>query len=194
MGSNKEQGSAQARSEPAKKGKTRNLYIKNSSPVPNWYLDSFLEDPDIPNYVHVVFLFLLRRTIGWDKLFEMVSYDDITNGTGETKRTHIQHAIFLLCDWWGLFSLEPGKGKRKSRFTVEDWSNRDTVLDRKLTMLFSDYDSGFPSVEEFRAIKNPKEIVQECYTKAQATWAKNPSNLDGQSKEAAAVVVPHGKR
>jgi|ERR1700682_5426270 len=185
MRTNRQQDPSQVGNEPTKKGKTRNLYIKNSSPVPNWYLDSFLEDPDIPNYVHVAFLFLLRRTIGWDKLSEMVSYDDIKNGAGITKRTHIQHAIFLLCDWWGLFSFEPGKGKRKSTFTVEDWSDGNAVLDRKCAMLFSDFESGFPSLEEFPAVSNPKQIVQECCEKARQSWSKNGSSQAGQSKEAA---------
>jgi len=50
-----------------KRGRVRAYYVKNSSPVPNWFFDSLLSDEDIPGYVHLVLLYLLRRKRGYER-------------------------------------------------------------------------------------------------------------------------------
>jgi len=122
-----------------------------------------LQDTDIPAYVHTVFLFLLRRTIGWDKKTEFVSYDDITNGTGRSREA-VAHSVALLADCWGLFLFEPGRGKRKSIFTINgDW-DKDIVLDRKM-LLYEAYKSDCPTLEELRLKPCTPEVLATCKVK-----------------------------
>jgi hypothetical protein len=143
-----------------KRGRVRASYIKNSSPVPNWFFDHLLVDEEIPPYVHLVFLYLLRRTVGWDKRSEQISYDDIRYGAGMLSRDSVTHAVALLTDCWGVFSIEPGSGRRKSKFTVGSL-DMDSVLDRKMS-LDEIYDTDCPTLEQLRATPCTKEVLELC--------------------------------
>jgi hypothetical protein len=172
-----------------KRGRTRNCYIKNSSPVPNWYFDDFLPDSDIPAYVHLVFLFLLRRTIGWDKLSESVSYEDIEFGTGAS-RDSVRHAVLLLCDCWGLFTVEPGRGRRKSNFTVSGTWGRDEVQDRKNALyLYGPYKSDCPTLEQLRAKPCTVEVIQNCFRMQNAERAEIERRSSPPGRELTGVAV-----
>lgn len=157
-----------AMQEGQRRGRVRNIYIKNSSPIPNWYFDSFLSDYSIPSYVHGVFLYVLRRTIGWDKKSEFISYDDIENGAS-TSRHSVQHAVMLLCDCWGLFKFESGKGKRKSKFTVNGNWERDVVEDRKgMLECYGPY-SECPTLEELRMKPCTPEVIESCRIRGESS-------------------------
>ena len=172
-----------------KRGRTRNRYIKNSSPVPNWYFDDCLSDSDIPTYVHLVFFFLLRRTVGWDKLSELVSYEDIEYGTGAS-RDSVRHAVLLLCDCWGLFTFEPGRGRRKSKFTVNGTWGRDEVLDRK-NALYSHgpYKTDCPTLEQLRASPCTAEVIQNCLREQAAERVEIERRSSPPGRELRGVAV-----
>jgi hypothetical protein len=139
-----------------KRGRVRKLYVKNSSPIPNWYLDDVVSINEVPNYVHAVFLYLLRRTIGWDKKSEKINFDDIEGGTS-VSRPSIVHALQLLCDCWGIFTVERGKGRAKSVFTIGDW-DRETVLDRMICVNWV-YETIAPTARQLQIVPCTPEVI-----------------------------------
>lgn len=185
----REQLPAVAMEQGKKRGRNRNLYIKNSSPVPNWYFDDFLSESDIPPYVHLVFFFLLRRTVGWDKLSELVSYEDIEFGTGAS-RDSVRHAVLLLCDYWGLFTFEPGRGRRKSKFTVSGAWGRDEVLDRKYALYsHGPYKTDCPTLEQLRGNPCTAEVVRHCLYEQNAERAEIERRSSPSGRELQGVAV-----
>ena len=153
-----------------KRGRVRAHYIRNSSPVPNWFFDFLLDDKDVPGYVHLVFLYLLRRTIGWDKKSEFISYDDISYGTGRLSRDAVTHAVALLTSCWGVFEVEPGAGRRKSKFTVGNL-DMDTVLDRKM-ILRHFYNTDCPMLAQLRESPCTPDILEICQQRQSVEYQK----------------------
>lgn len=153
-----------------KRGRVRAHYVKNSSPVPNWFFDCLLDDKDISAYVHLVFLYLLRRTIGWDKKSEFISYDDISYGTGMLSRDAVTHAVALLTSCWGVFEVEPELGRRKSKFTIGSLE-MDAVLDRKMILRhFSNTDC--PALAQLRENPCTSQILEICQQRHAAVSQK----------------------
>jgi hypothetical protein len=162
-----------------KRGRVRNLFIKNSSPVPNWYFDHYLEDSEIPPYIHIVFLFLLRKTIGWDKHSESLTVHQIADGTALSKPSVI-HAIEVICDCWGLFKVERGRGKRPSKFTTSaDQLAFNAVMDRRILLNYV-YSSDCPRASELKRTPCTAEVFElACHRHELARI--------GQTKEALVV-------
>jgi hypothetical protein len=92
--------------EPKRKS-LRTIYLPNSSPIPNWFLDSVVASSDVPSATIRVFLFMLRQTVGWDNSTKELSLTTIQNGSGVTRHTAI-HAVRVLTDCWGCFTKQRG--------------------------------------------------------------------------------------
>jgi hypothetical protein len=166
-----------------KRGRVRKLYVKNSSPIPNWYLDEMIANSDIPSYVHAVFLFLLRRTIGWDKKSEKVDLSDIECGACVSRKSAV-HAVRLLCDCWGIFTVERGKGRAKSTFTIGDWE-RDTVGER-MTCVGWVYDTQAPSQRQLQLVPCTPATIERG-RKLWNDYIAKPRNKQRAPLEAIAV-------
>src|SRR6202041_969061 len=91
-----------------KRKSLRTILLPNSSPVPNWFFDEVLSNPEVPHATRSVFLFMLRKTVGWDHEVEELSLTAIQYGSAVSRHTAI-HAIRVICECWGLFEKSRGQ-------------------------------------------------------------------------------------
>src|SRR5580704_11457213 len=151
---------AQDDSPGSKKRYLRTIFLKNSSPVPNWVFDELLCDSEVPHAARSVLLFLLRKTVGWDNHEEELSLEDIQYGAGVSRPIAI-HALWVICDCWGLFHKTRGrKGQHSSVYAIGDLTE-DAFLDR-YDLVRRIYGTGFPTPEQVKPIK-PKNAEEEEY-------------------------------
>ena len=115
---------------PGQKRKSlRTILLPNSSPVPNWFFDELLSNSEVPHATRSVFLFMLRKTVGWDNEVEELSLTAIQYGSAVSRHTAI-HAIRVICECWGLFKKSRGqKGQGSSVYRIAGLSE-DEFADR----------------------------------------------------------------
>jgi hypothetical protein len=144
----------------SKKRYLRTIFLKNSSPVPNWVFDELLCDSDVPHAARSVLLYLLRQTVGWDNCEKELSLQDIQYGAGVSRPIAI-HALWVICDCWGLFNKTRGrKGQHSSVYAIGDLTE-DAFLDR-YDLVNGIYGTGFPTPEQVTPIQ-PKNENEEKY-------------------------------
>jgi hypothetical protein len=143
------QDSNAGRESPGRKRKSlRTILLPNSSPVPNWFFDEILSSPEVPHATRSVFLFMLRKTVGWDRASEELSLTQIQQGSATSRHTAI-HAIRVIVECWGLFTKSRGvKGQCSSEYRIAGLTE-DEFLDRSI--LVSDiYGTMHPSPAQLR--------------------------------------------
>jgi hypothetical protein len=132
----------------SKKRYLRTIFLKNSSPIPNWLFDELLCDSEVPHAARSVLLYLLRQTVGWDNHEKELSLEDIQYGAGVSRPIAI-HALWVICDCWGLFNKTRGrKGQHSSVYAIGDLTE-DAFLDR-YDLVSGINGTGFPTPEQVR--------------------------------------------
>lgn len=115
----------QAESPGPKRKSLRTILLPNSSPVPNWFFDEVLSNPEVPHATRSVFLFMLRKTVGWDNEVEELSLTEIQHGSATSRHTAI-HAVRVICECWGLFKKCRGKkGQGASTYEIGGLSEEE---------------------------------------------------------------------
>jgi hypothetical protein len=127
----------------------RTIFLKNSSPIPNWVLDELLCDSDVPHAARSVLLYLLRQTVGWDNREKELALADVQYGAGVSRPIAI-HALWVICDCWGLFHKTRGrKGQHSSVYAIGDLTE-DGFFDRSY-LVSKIYGTIFPTPEQVRS-------------------------------------------
>jgi hypothetical protein len=144
----------------SKKRYLRTIFLKNSSPVPNWIFDELLCDSEVPHAARSVLLYLLRQTVGWDNREKELSLEDIQYGASVSRPIAI-HALWVICDCWGLFKKTRGrKGQHSSVYAIGDLTE-ETFFDR-YDLVTRIYGTGFPTPEQVKPIP-PTNEHEETY-------------------------------
>ena len=184
---------------PAKdRNKVRREFMPNTSPVPNFIFDTILQDTDFPESTLRVFLFLLRKTIGWNKTSDLQSLEDIANGTSLAVMT-VRHGIAILCDCFGFFTVEKGTGHRKSKFTICKENLTQEHYDERINILMYLYEHDIPTAKELKETPcTPallalgrdasdllsRQIAERTETRKRAKDRSNPSAISSGSLRA----------
>lgn len=138
------------------KRSVRRILLPNSTPIPNWFFDSVLSDPDVPHALRSVLLFLIRKTIGWDRRSDEISLVQIEYGAKVTRKTAI-HAVRVICDCWGLFHKTRGyKGQHSSAYTVAGLT--ESEFQERYVATAEKYGTGCPKPEQFRESNKNAEV------------------------------------
>jgi hypothetical protein len=142
-----------------KRKSLRTILLPNSSPVPNWFFDEVLSNPEVPHATRSVFLFMLRKTVGWDNEVEELSLTQIQEGSATSRHTAI-HAIRVICECWGLFDKSRGKkGQCSSAYRISGLSE-DEFTDRVL--LCDDiYGTAHPTAKQLREKPCTAELLKK---------------------------------
>lgn len=114
-------------------------FLAGSTPIPNWIFDEVMAD--MPDSVLRVFLYMFRKTVGWDNKSEEKSLTQIERDCNLSRHTAI-YAVKVLCDCWGMWTKFRGKkGQRSSVYLVSGLYNKDEVQARiVLTEMIYGYD------------------------------------------------------
>jgi hypothetical protein len=158
---------AEAETPAPKRKYLRTIFIKDSSPVANWIFDELLSDSDVPHAAIRVLLYLIRKTIGWDNREEELSLEQIQYGAGVSRPIAI-HALWVVCDCWGLFDKTRGrKGQHSSVYAIGNFTE-EGFMDR-YDLVSRIYGTGFPTPEQVKPRlppgakdgkkENPKEFI-----------------------------------
>jgi len=141
-----------------KRKSQRLIFLPNSSPVPNWFLDTVLSDPAVPHAARSVFLYLLRKTVGWDNRFEELSLTEIQYGATVTRPTAI-HAVRVICGCWGLFKKSRGrKGQHSSVFMIGGLTEAEFT--ERYELVSDIYGTGFPTAKQLREHPCTDELLR----------------------------------
>jgi hypothetical protein len=145
------------------KNKVRREFLPNTSPVPNFILDVVMQDPEFPESALKVLLFLLRKTIGWNKHSDKQSWGDIQRGA-RVGRHSAKHAISILCDCFEFFTYQKGSGKRKSNFTVVKKNMTVEHYNERLMLLAHAYQGRtmIPTAKELKAKRCTPGVLEQA--------------------------------
>lgn len=147
---------------PSKRKYLRTIFLANSSPVPNWFLDGVLSNQDVPHAIRSVFLYMLRKTVGWDNSTVELSLSEIQSGAAVTRHTAI-HAVRVICDCWGLFKKTRGqKGRCSSTYEIAELGE-DAFLDR-YSLVEDIYGTGHPTPKQLREKPCTPELLSKQVT------------------------------
>jgi hypothetical protein len=144
-----------------KNNRIRGMFVPNSSPVPNWFYDDVLPDDKISHELRSVFLYLIRKTIGWSNQYERQTLDQIQRGATVSRNIALR-GIQIFCDCWGLWKRTPGKGKQPTTFEVADriaWE-KDVWLER-CKWIGMVYTSNTPTLEDLRECPCTLDVIAE---------------------------------
>lgn len=162
------------------KRSVRTIFLKNSSPVPNWFFDEVLADSQVPHATRSVLLFLLRKTVGWSNRVEDLSLSEIQRGASVSRHVAI-HAVRVICECWGLFYKSRGaKGQHSSSFRIADLT-ADHFLDRSL-LVYGIYGTIHPSPKQLRE--------RPCTTELLRWQRKKDAEEFGEQDSSGASIAP----
>lgn len=120
------------------------------TPVPNWVFDEVLGDIWLADSVLKAFLFLYRKTIGWNNVAEEKSLTQIMEGAGIRSRNTAIHAVSVLCECWGLWKKTRGvRGEHSSIFEPAAVMRVDQFRERSTQTLYI-YDTTCPTLDQLR--------------------------------------------
>jgi hypothetical protein len=144
-----------------KTNRVRGVYLKNSSPVPNWFFDDVLADNEISHELRSVFLYLIRKTIGWSNQYERQTLDQIQSGAAVSRNLALR-GIQIFCDCWGLWKRTPGRGKQPTTFEVADpFAWEKDVWRERCNWVGMVYKSNTPTLEQLRERPCTREVIEE---------------------------------
>jgi hypothetical protein len=132
-------------------------FLQKSTPIPNWYFDEILNDTDVTDAVNRTFLFLFRKTVGWNNYSEEKSLTQIMEGCGISRHTAI-HAIAVLCDCWGLWRKTRGrKGEHSSIYEVAGIRDAEWFRERSMMTMYI-YDTVCPTHDQLRNLPPTEQL------------------------------------
>src|SRR5579871_6672318 len=138
----------------------RTAFLPNTTPVPNWFFDFILAE-QMPHELRSVFLFLIRKTIGWNNASEEQTLNHIERGACVSRNVAVR-AVQVFCDCWGLWKRIPGRGRHMSVFEVSEhaaWT-KERVWERR-NWVQTIYQSDMPTLEQLRARPCTAEVLAE---------------------------------
>lgn len=158
----------------------------NYSPVHNDVLDILM--PQLSPASWKVLCFILRKTVGWRKTSDAISYSQIMTGTGIGGRATVAKAIEELL---GHGVIEAGKEKRKTTtYTLNPDYEIDASSKNELVQKMNQTSS-----------KNEPELVQNLNTQRNTYYRKeeggdwhSQNDLTSLQKEAGELLQAYGVR
>jgi len=135
-------------------------FLPGSTPIPNWFLDHILPDEEVSSDVLRVFLFLIRKTIGWNNSSEEKSLSQIMEGCVLRSRHTAIHAVTVLCDCWGLWKKVRGrKGQHSSIYSPAAIANEDELHSRMMATSYI-YDTVCPTLDQLRDLPPTQKLYE----------------------------------
>jgi len=135
-------------------------FLPGSTPVPNWIFDELM--PEIPESVLRVFLYLFRKTVGWNNETEEKSLQQIMADNKIASRHTAVYAVKILCECWRFWAKTRGKkGQHSSIFAVEGIRNHDQAWARIL-LTESIYGSLCPTRKQLREKPPTLELYRDA--------------------------------
>jgi hypothetical protein len=151
-------------------------FLSGSTPIPNWFFDEILNQEEITDSVKKTFLFLFRKTVGWNAYVEEQSLTDIMQGANLGGRNTAIHAIQILCGCWGLWKKTRGqKGESSSTFEIAGVSNVDDFRYR-ISLTDYIYDTTCPTLNDLRDLPPTEEL----YESVGLIMRRKSNNLGGE--------------
>jgi hypothetical protein len=147
-------------------------FLSNSTPVPNWFFDEILNNAAVTDSVKKTFLFLFRKTVGWNHRIEEQSLTDIMNGASLGNRNTAVHAVQILCDCWGLWKKVRGqKGESSSSFEVAALFDVGDFREQE-NLTYYIYDTTCPTLNDLRDLPPTEDL----YESVKLILQQNPKN------------------
>ncbi len=147
-------------------------FLPSSTPVPNWFFDQLM--PEVPESVLRVFLYLFRKTIGWNNETEEKSLQQIMADNKIASRHTAVYAVKILCECWSFWRKTRGKkGQHSSIFAVNGIRDHDQAWAR-IVLTESIYGSYCPTRQQLR--ENPpnedlyRNALEEETRKSGSDW------------------------
>jgi hypothetical protein len=135
-------------------------FLPGSTPVPNWFFDELM--PEAPESVLRVFLYLFRKTIGWNNETEEQSLHQIMNGTSIAGRNTAVYAVKIVCDCWSFWRKTRGKkGQHSSIFAVDGIRQYEQAMAR-VVLTECIYGDWCPTREQLRANPPSEELYRSA--------------------------------
>jgi len=121
--------------------------LRNGPQFQNWFFDEVAWDIFVADSVLKVFLFLYRKTIGWNNARgREISYPTNAGANVRSRNTAI-HAVAVLCDCWGLWKKTRGvRGEHSSIFEPASITSVEQFRERSMQTSYI-YNSVCPTLE-----------------------------------------------
>jgi hypothetical protein len=135
-------------------------FLPGSTPIPNWFFDELM--PEMPESVLRVFLYLFRKTIGWNNETEEKSLHQIMADNKIASRHTAVYAVKILCDCWSFWRKTRGKkGQHSSIFAVDGIRHQQQAWARVL-LTESIYGSPCPTRKQLKERPPTQEVYQRA--------------------------------
>ncbi len=135
-------------------------FLSGSTPIPNWFFELILSNEQVTDSVSKTFLFLFRKTVGWNKRSEEQSLSQIMAGANLKSRHTAIHAVQILCDCWEIWKKTRGrKGEHSSIFEIAGVTDQDVINERMILTDFI-YDTTCPTLEDLRDLPPTAELYE----------------------------------
>jgi hypothetical protein len=138
-------------------------FLPSSTPIPNWVIDDVMSD--MSETVLRVFLYLFRKTVGWNNHTEEISLNRIMHDCNLKNRNSVVHAVKILCDCWYFWKKTRGKkGQGSSIFTIAGISDSD-VANARIILTDEIYGTSLPTQQQAKD-KPPTELLYQSALKS----------------------------
>src|SRR5882724_7567216 len=135
-------------------------FLSGSTPIPNWFFGLILSNEQVTDSVSKTFLFLFRKTVGWNRRCEEQSLSQIMAGANLKSRHTAIHAVQILCDCWEIWKKTRGqKGKHSSIFEIAGIADETAVNERMILTEYI-YDKPCPILEDLRDLPPTAELYE----------------------------------
>lgn len=159
-------------------------FIANSFQVPNAFIDEMLDK--ISGNACKIYLLIVRKTRGWNKTADKISYSQIQKFTGVNSRTTISKALDELLDL-GLIVMQNGNEKSSNEYRLNDgFASPKNGLDKNCTSPKNEPASpknGHTEIHIFKNTntKNKSEYDTHTHENQDFENSKNPNSEQTQS-------------
>lgn len=141
-------------------------FLPGSTPIPNWIIDEVMEE--MPESVLRVFLYLYRKTVGWNNKTEEKSLTQIMDDCNLSRNSSI-YAVRILCDCWGFWKKFRGKkGQRSSVFMVAAIGSPDEARAR-IVLTNMIYGADCPTIQQLKDLPPTKDLYRAALTDGKTT-------------------------
>jgi hypothetical protein len=133
-------------------------FLPGSTPIPNWIIDEIMSDMSGP--LLKIFLYLFRKTVGWNNRTEEKSLTQMMDDCEIANRNSVVHAVKILCDCWGFWTKFRGKkGQRSSVFVVAGIADHDQAMAR-IILTGVIYDTYCPTPNQLKKRPPTRELYE----------------------------------
>lgn len=137
-------------------------FLPASTPIPNWVFDEVMAE--MPEFVLKVFLYLFRKTVGWNNQTEEQSLTQIMSACNIGSRHTAVYAVEVLCDCWLLWKKTRGrKGQHSSVFAVAGIGEYDQTQAR-IVLTECIYGSSCPTRQQLKDTPPTERLYQDTLT------------------------------